>query len=837
MSAEDTVLIHAASGGVGIAAVRLAQRAGATIIATAGTEEKRVYVRSLGVAHVFDSRSLSFADQVMEVTESRGVDVVLNSLSGPGIIQNIKCLAPFGRFVEIGKADIYQDTKLALKRFGENLSYHAVDVDRLMRQKPRLGQRLYQEVADLFAEEQLAVHPHQVYPVAQLSEALRVLSKGRHIGKLVVTMRPEDKVEVLPSRQLTLDANATYLITGGASGFGIVMAQWLAEKGARSLALLSRSGYKHTHDFRIAEELKEQGVDVYSMKLDITNAQSVSEVVKYLRTHLPPLKGIIHSAAVLEDATLMNTDTDRYMKVFRPKAFGAWNLHQATQEDSLDFFAMFSSVSSLVGIPGQTNYSSANNFLDRLAQHRQSQGLVGSSINLGVLGVYAGMTQEGGSQAMKVLANQGWLPLPLSDITQKIETILLQQPAVRMAAKLDWQRFKSFFSHLQDDVRFAHFLVEAKQGEGTGHTVLVDKIRNADKEQQIPMLIALLSNSLAKILGATAEQIDIDVSITEMGLDSLMLNQLRNWIQQKLEINFPLMRIAKGPSIRELSAQLLEKITQSTKKTDTNPVSTDVSGITSESDIEVVGGRWMVRNKRNDQKVQQRVFCFHPVGAGASMFSYFLYNSPPETDVLAFQLPGRENRSDEVPYEEMDQLIPDIAQTILPLLDKPFIIMGHSFGGIVGFELIRHLRRHHKISPQHLFITGTIAPQLTRKWKKRDVISETAMETNSEERLLSLMHYIDDVEFLKRILPVMRKDMPLIIGYEYQNNTPFDFPITAFAAAQDEVVLVEEVRHWAAQTADAFTLEVVEGDHWFLSRNRELILQRLNEAILSPVQV
>jgi len=833
LSEDDTVLIHAASGGVGIAAIRLAQLAGAKIIATAGTDQKRDFVRSLGVKHVFDSRSLTFADEVKAATDGRGVDIVLNSLSGKGIIQSIKCLAPFGRFIEIGKADIYQDTKLALKRFGENLSYHAVDVDRLMLQKPKLAKRLYQEIADLFSEKQLAVHPHQVFPVSQLTDALRVLSKGGHIGKLVVSMQADDELQVLPAQELVLSADATYLVAGGASGFGLMLAKWLAEKGARRLVLLSRSGYKHQGDYQIAEALKEQGVELYPMNLDITDSRAVNSVIGYIEQHLPPLRGIIHSAAVLKDATLMNTDTERFMEVFRPKVLGAWNLHCSVQGKDLDLFALLSSVSSLIGIPGQTNYSSANNFLDALARYRQTEGLVGSSINLGVLGVYAGMTREGNSQAMNVLANQGWLPLTLTQVTEKIEKVLLQQPAVRMAANVDWQRFRSFFSHLQNDLRFAHFLEEAQQGGGSSsHSTLADQVKNAAEDQQVPLLRGLLAESLAKILGTTLEQIETDISISSMGLDSLMLNQLRNWIQQKLEINFPLMKIAKGPSITELAEQIFNEIVESeTAINSKKATSADTSGIASEEDIEVIEGKWLVRAKQTQQEVHQRVFCLHPVGAGASMFSHFIYNAPENTDVLAFQLPGRENRSDEEPYEDMLKLIPDLAQVIRPYLDKPFIIMGHSFGGMVGFELIRYLREQYVIDAKHLLITGTIAPQLTRKWKERDVISQTAVEANSEERLLSLMNYIDDVEFLKRILPVMRKDMPLIMSYEYEKQRKLNCPITAFAAAQDEVVLVDEVSQWREQTQAEFIFEVVDGDHWFLSRNCELVLQRLKEAI------
>lgn len=827
LSAGDRVLIHAASGGVGLAAIQLAQLAGAEVIATAGNEEKRSYLRSLGIKYVFDSRSLSFADEVMKVTEGKGVDAVLNSLSGKGISQSIKCLAPFGTFIEIGKADIYNDARLSLKPFGNNLSYHAVDLDRLMLQKPKLGKRLFLELASLFEEGKLQAGPYTTYKIAELSEALKYLSKGVHIGKVVVKM-DEQSLPVLPAKQLTLSNNATYIVTGGASGFGLELAKWLVARGGRHLVLLSRSGSKSESDREAIRHMEQAGARVELMNIDITSYAAVQQVISTIDQTMPPLKGIIHSAAVLDDATIANTDHRRFRRVFDPKVLGAWNLHLATFGQSLDFFLSLSSISAVFGLPGQANYSSANNFLDKLAHYRQSIGLTAQSVNLGVLGMYAGMSKEGGA-VLNVLANQGWLPLSLQQVTDKLENILVQQPAQRMAANLDWKRFKDFFGHLNNDPRFAHLMSneQLKNRGANGNLSLQDQILEAAPEEQQAMLQEKLVEALAKILGTSADRIDIQMSISKIGLDSLMLNQLRNWIQQKLEINYPLMKIAKGPSIAELSEQLIMEI-MSQSITDTP--NQDTSGIEKEEDVEVVNN-WLIRDRNNAQEIETRVFCLHPVGAGASMFSHFMYNPPKNTDVLAFQLPGRENRSDEQPYEDVNLLVKDMAEAILPLLDKPFIIMGHSFGGIVGFELIRYLRRHYGKQPIHLFISGTIAPQLTKKWKERDVISETAIFTNSEEKLLALMSYIDDVDFLKRILPIMRKDMPLIMNYLYTDEALFDFPVTGFAADKDEVVLDREVACWKEQTTAAFSLEVVEGDHWFLSRNKELILQRLSQAL------
>lgn len=825
MEAGEKVLIHSATGGVGLAAIQLAQKAGAEIYATAGSEEKRNYLRSLGIKYVYDSRKADFADKILQDTAGKGVDIVLNSLSGKGIIQSVRCLAPFGRFIEIGKADIYKDSKLALKRFGNNLSYFAVDLDRLMLQKPALGKRLFLELYQQFQQGVLSAGPTKTYPLEQLQEALQYISKGAHIGKVVVSME-QTAIPLLPAPELQLDGEAYYLVTGGASGFGLELGRWLVCKGARHLMLVSRSGSKSDYDHATIKEMEAKGCQVWLPKLDITDEAAVGQLATQIKKEGRVLKGIIHSAAVLEDATLANMDEARFLRVFNPKVLGAWNLHRAMLDQPMDFFISLSSISSVFGLPGQSNYSSANNFLDKLALYRQSIGLAGSSVNLGVLGMYAGMSKEGG-QVLNVLANQGWLPLSLRQVTSKIENIILMQRPIRMAANLDLKRFRDFFSHLTDDSRYAHLLkadqLRAQGGSGGG--TLADQILAQEAESRPGMLEGLLAAALAKILGTSAEKIATDLSISKIGLDSLMLNQLRNWIQQKLEINYPLMKVAKGPSIQELAAQLLLEI-----GTEEAAEKQDTYGVASDEDIEVVN-QWLVRNKRIPHAVERRIFCIHPVGAGASMFSHFIYNPPAGTEVLAFQLPGRENRAQEAFYEHIDQLIPDMAAAMKPFLDKPFLILGHSFGGIVGFELIRYLRKHEGLKPEHFFVSGTIAPQLTRKWKERDVISQTAVDTNSEERLLSLMTYIDDVDFLKRILPIMRKDMPIIMSYPYQEEAIFDFPITGFAADKDEVVKAEEVSCWAAQTSASFSLEIVPGDHWFLSRNRDLILQRLAEAV------
>ncbi len=832
IEANNWVLVQGATSSVGLAAIQLAQLEGANIIATINKNTERTYestyLRSLGVNHVIDGTLSEFAEQVRAITQGQGVDIILNVYTGLSIKEGIKCLAPFGKYVDLHNAE---EKKLgaALKN---NVSYHTLSIDYLATQKPALSGKLLKNIVSLFEQRKLNGLPTKVYPIKDLDHAFQKMagSEYGYVGKTVVSL-DQQSVRVLAATSLQLPSDATYIVTGGASGFGLSLAEWLTEKGARHLVLMSRSGCKLDSDYQAVDRMKAKGVEVYLANLDITDEAKVLQEVDKVRTTMPPIKGVIHSAAVLDDATLQNTDLARFMKVFRPKVLGGWNLHLATQHDKLDFFLSLSSISSMFGLPGQSAYSSANNFLDKLAYYRRSLGLPGSSVNLGVLGQYAGMSRDGGN-VINVLANQGWLPLSVKQVTSKIESILLQQPAQRMVANLDWVRFRNFFTHLENDVRFAKFLSQDNSQNGKEASSFEEEMAQATPEQKQRILKGKLTEALAKILGTSSEKINPDISIAQLGLDSLMLNQLRNWIQQKLNINFPLMKIAKGPSIGELAAMLVGTSQDPANATETDVVK-DTSGIASGDEVEVAN-EWLIRNKNNNQEIEKRIFCIHPVGAGASMFSHFLYNPPKNTDVMAFQLPGRENRSEEMPYEDMAQLIPDMANAIRPYLDKPFVVIGHSFGGIIGFELIKFLRKHHGINALQLFISGTIAPQLTQSWKKSEAIAKTAIRSYSEEKIIGILNYIDDVDFLRQILPVMRNDMPLIMSYQYEEEEQLGFPITAFAADKDEVVSIEQVGSWKQQTDDKFSLEIVEGDHWFLSRNKELILQRLTEAVEQP---
>ena len=829
----ETVLIHSAAGGVGGAAIQLAHRAGATVIATAGTKDKQSHLRNLGVEYVFDSRSLDFYNQVMDVTHGRGVDVVLNSLTGRFITQSVKCLAPFGRFIEIGKADIYRNNKLNLERLGENISYFVVDVDRLAAQKPELHRQIFTDVILLFERGDLTPLEITEYPISKLPEALKFMTRAAYRGKIVMNMQ-NDRVRTLPPRHVVLRPERSYLITGGASGFGLEVARWMVERGARHLVLVSRSGCKSDADRAAVEAMMEQGVKVLLAQKDVADPEAIKRLLERIRSEMPPLAGVIHGAAVLDDASLATMDMARFKRVFNPKAQGAWNLHAATTADGaeLDFFVMLSSISSVLGLYGQMNYAAANFFQDALAQQRCQRGLPATSVNLGVLGQYAGMSKQDDRDVLGLLESHGMGIMPLNEVLAKLEAAIVQQPVQRMTAGFDWASFRVAYPHLVRDARFVDLMSDAALARGvhksgsTLRTTLID----SEPAKRRELLEQELAACLARVLDADAKQLDVAASIDNLGLDSLMLTQLRNWMLRALDINLPMVKLLKGPSITTLAEDLLAQLDSGTA--DSAKAKDAAAGATSFTLADLEGVRvlnpWLIRGSGRAD-ASNRLICFHSMGVGASLFTKFLLQPPRGYDIVAVQTPGRENRLAEPVVESLDALVEQIAPQLLPLFDRPVVIWGHSFGGIVAHEVFRRLRERHSLKPMHFMITGTVAPHLMYLWHNREVMLKVMVAENSPEYLISLARYVDDQEFLKEIIPLMRRDHKLMMSYRYQAKPPLLCPITAFAARQDDMVYTDEIREWAQHTDAGFELIEVDGDHWFLNRNRERILAKFEE--------
>ena len=257
----------------------------------------------------------------------------------------------------------------------------------------------------------------------------------------------------------------------------------------------------------------------------------------------------------------------------------------------------------------------------------------------------------------------------------------------------------------------------------------------------------------------------------------------------------------------------------------TSPIANEALAKFTLADLEgvIVLNPWLIRGSGSPD-APVRLICFHSMGVGASLFTRFLLNPPDDYDILAVQTPGRENRLDESVAQSVDELVDQIVPHLLPLFDRPVVIWGHSFGGIQAWEVIRRLRERHCCAPLHFVVTGTEVPHVVPMWQKREIMLKAMALENGPEYLLSQSRYVDDPEFFKRIIvPGMRRDMPLLQSYRFLPSSPLDCPITAFAARKDDMVYTDLIRDWAEYTRVGFELIEVEGDHWFLDRNRELI--------------
>ncbi|NNE39101.1 MAG: SDR family NAD(P)-dependent oxidoreductase, partial [Gammaproteobacteria bacterium] len=372
----EKILIHGAAGGVGIAAIQYANYCGAEIYATAGTPEKRKFLELLGVDHILDSRTLNFADDILELTGGQGIDVILNSLAGDAMVQNFKVLRPFGRFIELGKRDFYENSKLDLKPFRNNITYYGVDADQLLQFEQERSSELMHEVMALFEQGIFRPLPYTVFPTSDVKSAFRFMQQSQHIGKVVVSQDSNSlKIHAkLNSQNLELNPDATYMVTGGLSGFGLSTANWLVAKGARHLVLLSRSGSVIDENTTLFNEIKAKNVDVKIVACDITDAIKLQSVLHDIQESDFPLKGVVHAAMVLEDNLIKNMDYEAMHNVIAPKVQGAWNLHRLTREHDLELFILYSSVTTCLGNPGQVNYVAANGFLESLAKFRIKSG-------------------------------------------------------------------------------------------------------------------------------------------------------------------------------------------------------------------------------------------------------------------------------------------------------------------------------------------------------------------------------------------------------------------------------------------------------------------------------
>ncbi|HEY7509709.1 MAG TPA: SDR family NAD(P)-dependent oxidoreductase, partial [Vicinamibacteria bacterium] len=493
LRAGERVLIHAAAGGVGLAAVQVARRAGAEVLATAGSEEKRAFLRGLGVRHVMDSRSLAFADEVRALTSGEGVDVVLNSLTGEAIPASLRALRAGGRFLEIGKAGIWTAPQVAAAR--ADVAYFPIYLGDL---EPDALHAMLRETVDALVSGALQPLPVRTFALRDAPAAFRFMAQAKHIGKVV--LRPE--------RAAAVRADATYLVTGGLGSLGRAVARWLVARGARHLVLAGRrAGAEEAAGF--LRELSADGASVVAAPVDVADAGAVTALVARIQAEMPPLRGVVHAAGVLDDGVLRQQSWARFQRVLEPKLPGAWNLHQATAVVPLDFFVLFSSAAALFGAPGQGNYAAANAALDALAHYRRTLGLPALSLDWGPWDE-VGMAAALGAREKERWARQGVGLLAPSRALALMERLLsgaAAQVGVMAARKRTARPAPA----------------EAAAAEPAERPALLRELDNVPAAKRAAAVLAHVRRELLAVLGLDAARApEPQQGFRDVGMDSLM---------------------------------------------------------------------------------------------------------------------------------------------------------------------------------------------------------------------------------------------------------------------------------------------------------------------------
>ncbi|MGO9151586.1 sulfolipid-1 biosynthesis phthioceranic/hydroxyphthioceranic acid synthase [Mycobacterium sp.] len=535
----DRVLIHSATGGVGQAAIAIARAAGAEIFATAGSPERRDLLRDMGITHVYDSRSTEFAALIRHDTDGYGVDIVLNSVTGGAQRAGLELLSVGGRFVEIGKRDVYANNRLELFPFRRNLTFHYVDLALMATSHPQRVGVLLGKVYQLVADGELPLPQSSRYPLADAAEAIRLMGAAAHTGKLVLDIPHTGRSQVVvpPEQAPAFRRDGSYIITGGLGGLGLFLAEKMASAGCGRIVLNSRSA-PNRKALDTIELIRAIGGDIVVARGDITAPGTANRLVAAATATGLPLRGVLHGAAVAEDATLANMTDEVIDRDWAPKAYGAWNLHKATAGQPLDWFCPFSSAAALVGAPGHAAYAAANSWLDAFAHWRRTQGLPATAIAWGPwadIGLVTAMTIE--------------TPITPEEGAYAFEALLRHDRTYTGYAPVTRT---PWLTALAQHSRF----VERFRAKGqTDKGDLLDELHALPAEEWPTRLRRLISDQVTVILRRT---IDPDRPLAEYGLDSLGNLELRTQIKAATGVRITATDIT---TIQGLAAFLCKKLT------------------------------------------------------------------------------------------------------------------------------------------------------------------------------------------------------------------------------------------------------------------------------------
>ncbi|SFK88739.1 type I polyketide synthase [Falsiroseomonas stagni] len=555
LRAGETVLIHGGAGAVGLAALGIARARGARVIAAAGTPEKRALLLRLGADAVVDSRAADFEDRVRAVTD--GVDVVLNSVAGEAMRATLRLVRPFGRFVELGKRDFLENTRIGLRPFARNIAFIGVDLDQLLAHAPATA--LEAAAAALGAVQQ-GTHPPLpvlVLDGAAAGDAFRLMQASGHVGKIVV--RPASQGVARPPGTFEA-APGLHVVLGGTGGFGLAIAFWLAERGAKAILVASRRGAVDAAAMPRIEALRAQGLRFEVAAMDVTDAAALADAMARWRKAYGRIAGIVHTAMVLEDGLLSGVAAETLDRVLAPKVDGIRAVGAALAGDALQYLVACSSVTTMVGSPGQGAYVAANGFLEGAVREMRGRGLPAIAVCWGAI-ADSGVIARTRGLAERLRAATGVAGITTAEALDHLGRLLgnpAAAPAVSAYTVAHWAPGARGLATLRSPI-FSELFAAGAQEEAAGGALL--DLARLPREEAAERLLDAVREEVGRILRMPVEEVDADRNLIDLGLDSLMALELRMALEKRTGAAMTgLAALGGGQSARQLVHRLLPSL-------------------------------------------------------------------------------------------------------------------------------------------------------------------------------------------------------------------------------------------------------------------------------------
>ncbi|KAH0420611.1 polyketide synthase [Colletotrichum camelliae] len=593
-----SILIHSATGGVGMAEIQLAQMLEANIYCTVGSQNKRDFLIEkfkIPPSKIFNSRDSSFLPGIMAATKGLGVDLVLNQLSGELLHASWECVAEFGTFVELGRRDFLGHAKLAMDQFESNRTFCGIDLAHLWARKPQFVGNMLERVIDLWRQGHIEPYIASTFSAADISQPFRQMQQSQHIGKIVVTLPQDADSKPLPTepiyKTLKLRHDRSYLFTGGLGSLGTVISSWLVEKGAKEIIFLSRSAGRLPKHASLAKELACLGCNVTFVS---GNVAKYEDVVRAIKTAKMPIGGVLHAAMALQDASFLSMSWSDWLAATQPKIDGTRNIHEVLLKQQpdlpLDFFFLFSSTAATGGWWGQANYHAGNSYMESFAAYRRNLGLAASVLNVGFISDVGYVADRPGAADLAKATGQ-WFntEVELLDCIERmltepqtgcdtsapschVQASLLAMgmrsttPLTSKACRVPWKRDRRMLAlrNLDSDDSNTASGSDSMTNDELSHAIreLSSNIVSLQSDETTTFLATHIGKTLCKFQLRQDTDPDFQAPLTDLGLDSLVGIEVRAWIRQWMGVDLATLEITGSKNLEQLATAVQKRMIQ-----------------------------------------------------------------------------------------------------------------------------------------------------------------------------------------------------------------------------------------------------------------------------------